>query len=239
MGKLSIFAKSRVRNIISLLGYSVRRTDPLTILADLYGTDKGSTASAHGYCRIYNSYFKHLRMSEIILVEIGLGSPNVPSLRMWVNYFDRARIYGFDKEDFSRVNFKGATIIRGDMAVEQDLDGLARLIDQPITILIDDGSHRSYDQQFALGTMFPHLCSGGIYAIEDMHLMYDQSRQGDLWRTRDVLRSFSLTGVMDSPYMSELQRRYLENNIDTVTLYDSLTAAKTDVADALAILIKK
>jgi len=158
---------------------------------------------------------------------------------MWTEYFKRAYVFGFDKDDFSGVNITRCTIVRGDVSVEQDLIALTKLVNRPITILIDDASHASHHQQFALGTIFPFLSSGGFYAIEDMHWPYAKQEPLGASKTREVLRRFSVTGIMESPYISANQRRYLENNTESLTLYDSLTASTGDVTDALAIIVKK
>src|SRR6266478_6863858 len=189
-GHMSII-KTGVRRFLQTMGYSVARMEDLTYLANTLGSDKGSVVlDAHGYTRIYTRLFEPIRDKEITLVEIGLlrhdadrrravnaveGSKaatasRAPSLEMWHTYFPRAHIYGFDIDDFSQVNIDRCTVIQGDMSSESDLDRLVRTIGGPIDVLIDDGSHASHHQQIALGRLFPHLRSGGIYIIEDLHL---------------------------------------------------------------------
>jgi hypothetical protein len=116
---------------------------------------------------------------------------------------------------------------------------MVELVGRPIDILIDDGSHASHHQQFALGQLFCTLSSGGIYTIEDMHWTNIDLERAGVPKTRDILRRFLVTGTIESPCMSADQCRYLEHNISTVMLYDSLTTAACDTTDALAMLIKK
>src|SRR5215472_8520525 len=95
--------KNTIIKALTYTGYSLRRADDLTRLADRYGSDKGNVDSAHGYTRIYNRLFEPIRHAEITFLEIGLhrvdsdgrrvanaaeGSTNLsasesPSLEMW------------------------------------------------------------------------------------------------------------------------------------------------------------
>jgi hypothetical protein len=237
--RIYISGRQALRNFLAEKGYLVRRMDDLTVLADRFGSDKGTKSAAHGYTRIYNKLFEHQRNSVITLVEIGLGRPDTPSLRMWRQYFEVGHIFGFDVGDFSNATVKGCTIIQGDMSVKDDLARLVSRVGRPIDILIDDGSHVSHHQQIALATLFSKLSPGGIYAIEDLHWRNVSLEREGAYKTRDILRRFFSTGKIESPYMSEVERSYLEENIKTLTLFDSLTLAQEDFTDALAILVKK
>ena len=89
----------------------------LTDIANRCGTDKGTVhGAAHAYTVIYDLMFHSLRDQAINLLEIGLsaGGPevergtasrdvtDVPSIRMWHEYFPKATIYGLDISDFSK-----------------------------------------------------------------------------------------------------------------------------------------
>jgi len=73
----------------------------LTELANKYASDKGTIApeTGHhgprlGYTEIYHKYFEPLRNLDINILEIGIGGG--PSLKMWEDYFHKARIVAFD-----------------------------------------------------------------------------------------------------------------------------------------------
>jgi hypothetical protein len=157
---------------------------------------------------------------------------------MWRHYFSNAKIFGFDIDDFSGGKIEGCQIIRGDMSSQEDLSRLLRNIGQPIDILIDDGSHVSPHQQFALGTLFDRIASGGMYIIEDLHWQDPSLEPANAPTTRHILRQFLSDGSIESPYITMAQREYLQRNIQTLTLFDSMTSTVDDPTDALAVLKK-
>ena len=73
----------------------------LAALAIKHGTDKGAP---HNYSRHYETQFARFRDREITMLEIGVGGYADPasggaSLRMWAEYFPRARVFALDIHD--------------------------------------------------------------------------------------------------------------------------------------------
>jgi hypothetical protein len=255
--------KGAIRKILKSLvirgGYSPDRMDMLTRLANLKGSDKGNLHNAHLYTRIYEKFFSMLREADLTVVEIGLlrtdidgrrlvcaaegatsaSASQAPSLEMWRAYFPNARILGFDIDDFTAVRIPNCEIVRGDMSSRSDLARLVARVEGPIDILIEDGSHTSHHQQVALGFLFPHIRSGGMYIIEDLHWQCAQFEKPEACKTRDVLRRFQIDGAFKSPYLSDHQQRYVEDNTAGIWLFDSQDIYHLDTTDALAILRKK
>jgi hypothetical protein len=153
----------------------------LTTIANKYSTDKGTIN------REYPRIFMLLRYSvlanadkPINLMEIGLniGGPeldgsadrkvsDIPSVRMWLEYFPLAHIHGVDISDFSAYQNSSFSFYRadcGDSAALQKVAAAAPKCD----VIIDDGSHASYHQQLTFLHFFPLLKSGGLYIIEDL-----------------------------------------------------------------------
>jgi len=233
--------------------------DDLSYLADKFGSDKGTLFDAHQYTRVYKSLFDRIRENDIVFVEMGLlrvdvdeRRPNngsegstatsglrAPSLEMWRTYFPRARLFGFDIDDFSSVHIDGCTIVRGDMSLVTDLARLVGTINNSLDIVIDDASHASHHQQIAFGYLFPHLRSGGMYIIEDLHWLDPTMEREGAPTTRDVLRKLQVAGAFRSPFLTSQQQRYIEANLARVMLFDSLSTKSDDATDALGIMIKK
>jgi hypothetical protein len=222
--------------------------DLLTELANRFGSDKGTKHfGRHYYTRIYKELFAPIRTLPIRFLEIGLLHPyvgrtqgaqeNAPSLEMWSAYFPAASIVGFDIEDFSNVKLSRCRVIQGDMGSREDLAKLARL--GPFDVILEDASHASHHQQIALGALFPAVLPGGVYIIEDLHWQPEQMESANIPKTRDILRRAEVTGVIQSPLLTEAEGSYLTANLMSVELHDSMDRLNRDGRDALAILRKK
>lgn len=250
--------KAAVKQLMQRNGLSLNRADDLTRLADEFGSDKGNNLSSHGYTRIYSRLFERMRQREIILLEMGLLRADMdgrrltnaaegrtgasgtlaPSLEMWRAFFPKARLYGFDIDDFSDVFIERCTIVRGDMSSAVDLGQLVQIIGKPIDIVIDDASHVSHHQQIALGHLFPYVRPGGMYIMEDLHWQDSTLEVSGAPKTRDILRRLQAIGIFESPFLTMQQCKYVAANLEALRLYDSSTREVDDGTDALAILTK-
>ena len=174
----------------------------LTDLADRFGSDKGSTK--HKYTELYHLLFEPRRQHDLTLLEMGLliGGPehgvdedratnDLPSVRMWLEYFDRAHIVGLDVSDFSWFTDVRFSFLRCDMDRRDDIRQATSGFDA-FDIIIDDASHASAHQQNAFLELFPKLASGGIYIIEDLRWqpkVYEQKSPG-ITKTAELFRTF-------------------------------------------------
>lgn len=156
----------------------------LTELADHYGSDKGLTIEqGHGYTLLYEDLLEPFRLKEITFLEIGLkkGGPECggtswayrgdsPSVEMWLEYFPKIDLVGFDISDFSSQQKKHEkfAFLMGDLGNSEDLKKLSSLRDY-YDIILDDASHASDHQQMALSFLWDKIPSGGLYIIEDLH----------------------------------------------------------------------
>jgi hypothetical protein len=216
--------------------------NPLTRLANKYGSDKGNLVhGAHNYTRVYNQVLRGLRQKKISLLEIGLLHPlegipkgRAPSMQMWREYFPHAELTGFDLRDFSNVSIRNCKIIQGDAGNQDDL---LKVSDRaPFNVVIDDASHASHHQQIALGTLFRFVSPEGIYIIEDLHWQPPNDLPP---KTIEVLRRILATGLIDSPHFAPQQATYLRDHIASIEFYDSQDAFVTNKTNALAIIRKR
>lgn len=135
----------------------------LTELANKFGTDKGTISqAAHSYTTIYDLLLSSRRDQALNILEIGLstggpelGNPadrtvtDIPSVKMWHEFFPQAKIYGVDISDFSKFREEWFYFIQADCGDEPQLEKAADLgID--FDIIVDDGSHASFHQQLTL-----------------------------------------------------------------------------------------
>lgn len=229
----------------------------LNKLANLHGSDKGSTvADRHRYAQLYDVLFHNERDGARKVVELGLarGGPEAPiggaverhcsspSVAMWIEYFPRAEIYGFDITDFSHLEgqFERFRFLRGDCGNTVDLARLAAQIDNDVDIIIDDASHASFHQQLALRELFGCLRSGGLYVIEDLHWQppHIESRLPPTPKTMDWLAAFREgTGLLSSVWTSETIHALFGAVASAVVLTD-LQVQGSRYRNALALLRK-
>jgi len=179
----------------------------LTDLADKYGSDKGSTK--HRYTELYQMLFSPFVKRKINFLEMGLliGGPehgidkdrvtnDLPSIRMWLEYFTKANIHGLDVSDFSWFEHERFTFHRCDMDTRDNIATAAA--DMPeFDIIIDDASHASHHQQNGFVTLFPKLKSGGLYIIEDLRWQPDVLERPDITKTAALFQSYLAAGVFE------------------------------------------
>lgn len=176
----------------------------LTDLADKFGSDKGS--SKHRYTELYQMLFLPYRGRKINFLEMGLliGGPehgidkdretsDLPSIRMWLDYFTKANIHGLDVSDFSWFKHERFTFHRCDMDTRSNIEDAAASMPD-FDIIVDDASHASHHQQNAFLELFPKLKSGGLYVIEDLRWQPKMMEQKNITKTSGMFYSMQTKG---------------------------------------------
>ena len=216
----------------------------LTELANLYGTDKGTTGpssrwGAHNYTDVYEAYLGSCRKSPVSLLEIGLGvtgdrwaSPIVhgrntggASLKMWHDYFPAGKIYGIDINECSYLDNNRIRTFVADQGRVEELEAFVKTAEiTDFDIVIDDGSHRPDHQQISLSYFFKKLKSGGLYFIEDLlsNGMGDGAKGimacDKVRNTRSVLKHYLKHGSFSEPN-AFIDPDYLKEHIGSLSLH--------------------
>ena len=177
----------------------------LTDLADRYGSDKGS--SKHRYSELYQMLFIPYRNRAISFLEMGLqiGGPehgksadrattDAPSVRMWLEFFPKAKIHGLDVSDFSWFNDQRFAFHRCDMDRRENIRNAVSDITS-LDIVIDDASHASHHQQNGLLELFGKVKSGGLYIIEDLRWQPKEMETLGYPKTAALFQGYLETGV--------------------------------------------
>lgn len=183
----------------------------LTQLADEFGSDKGS--AKHRYTELYHMLFHPYRGRKINFLEMGLqiGGPehgrdadrkttDLPSIRMWLEYFKKAEIIGLDVSDFSWFEADRFRFMRCDMDQRTNLDAAAAGL-PTLDIVIDDASHASRHQQDGFAALFSKIRSGGLYIIEDLRWqpeVYEAKHPG-IPKTAHLFQGFIDTKRFEHP----------------------------------------
>lgn len=172
----------------------------LSDLAAKYGSDKGPTK--HRYTELYNMLFHPYRDQPIRVLEMGLfiGGPehgisadrettDLPSVRMWLEFFSQAQIHRLDMSDLSWFKDPRFSFTRCDMDQRENIRDAFKDA-APFDIIIDDASHASHHQQFAMLELFPKLKPGGLYIIEDLRWQPQAYERSGITKTADLFQSY-------------------------------------------------
>ncbi|MER5172507.1 hypothetical protein [Thioclava sp. GXIMD2076] len=186
---------------ISRIGAVTLNPANLTDLADRFGSDKGTIK--HRYSELYHMLFHPYRDRPINFLEMGLqiGGPehgksadrtttDLPSIRMWLEFFSMAQIHGLDVSDFGWFEDPRFHFHRCDMDLRENIRRAGDLLPE-LDIIIDDASHASHHQQNAFLELFPKLASGGLYIIEDLRWQPPPYEKDGITKTAALFRGFS------------------------------------------------
>jgi hypothetical protein len=206
--KTSALSGAADSSLIVMLSNPEANLPALTGLADKFNTDKNRhTGNRHFYARIYDRLLGSRRFSLRRLMEIGLcrglvegkSQNETPSVALWQAYFPFCRVIGVDINDFSRFNTPRFTSFVCDQSKQRDLRSVAANFEPgSIDVIIDDGSHASFDQQLTLREFFPLLAEGGWYFIEDLDWQPAAEDPGKITLTKTLLREMQRTGAARS-----------------------------------------
>lgn len=222
----SLYRRLRRAYIVAL---SRARSNNLTALAEIHGTDKWGY---HWYTPHYARHFGPIRHRRLKILEIGVGGYEDPnaggaSLRAWKYYFPRSEIYALDLYDKSPLQEDRIRIFQGsqnDPDVVRDVVREMRRVD----IVIDDGSHVNEHVLTSFRTLFPLLETDGIYVIEDTQRSYWPDFGGDSYDLNNpsTMMTF-LKGLIDGLNYEEIARKgyeptYFDKNITALHFYHNL-----------------
>lgn len=160
----------------------------LTELGQFFETDKTLT---HNFTEFYEEKLKHLKNEKINILEIGIMKGE--SLRMWKEYFPNAVIYAVDINDLKYYQEDRIFIEQCDQTDHIKMNSIFPNV--KFDVIIDDGGHSMFQQQFSLISIFNRLKKGGFYILEDLHtsLEYHYFYNNDLTKKTalELLENFS------------------------------------------------
>lgn len=143
-------------------------------LALAAGTDKSS--AFHNYTKVYSQCFKNCKDQPINFLEIGIYKGD--SVKFWESYFPQAELHFIDITD----NYLQYHSTRSSYHYidQSDKKALRRFADKhgSFDVILDDGGHTMHQQINSFIALFPHVKSGGLYIIEDLHTSYWKSYGG-------------------------------------------------------------
>lgn len=199
-----------------------------TSLADHFNTDKNRhTGNRHAYARVYDRLLSSRRFSMRRLMEIGLcrisaegRQTETPSVSLWQAYFPYAQVIGIDLSDFSQLNNQRFESFVCDQSRLDNLRSVAAKIEPgSLDVIIDDGSHASFDEQLTLREFFPLLAEGGWYFIEDLDWQPPGEDAGKIQLTKRLMREIQQYGTARS--IDPLQVSAFADEFSEILFFDS------------------
>jgi hypothetical protein len=186
-----------------------------------YKTDK---VTHHGYDRFYDYFLIPYKNTNFTLFEIGIDAGR--SLRMWLDMYPQAKIYGMDINQ--EYMYKNGGIFKGDQSSKEDLDFAIKEI-KKANIIIDDGSHKPEHQLFTFNYLFDKLLEfGGTYIIEDIETnywrkgeLYDYNIEAGFNAKNNIVNIFkNIVDIVNREYLLPEHIEFIKNNskIDFVNL---------------------
>ena len=228
-------AKQFSNSKLAIDGVVFYNMNPLTQLANKFGSDKGSeikyAALPHLYTNIYEPLFKKFKNRKINLLEIGLDTKtyhsgdtiDAPSLSMWLEYFSKAEIYGIDINDYDFLNkIDRLKFYRANQSSRRELGNFKKKYKTKFDIIIDDASHASSHQQISLVELLPLVKKGGYYIIEDLFWQPFTEKQ----TTLELFEHLEYSGTFNSPYLTDKENKYI---MSKVKKFEIVKAAVSEV----------
>jgi hypothetical protein len=129
-------------------------------------------------------------------------------------------VIGVDLADFSAFNNNRFTSFVCDQSKRDELRSVAAKLEPgSIDVIIDDGSHASFDQQLTFREFFPLLADGGLYFIEDLDWQPLSEDAGRITLTKNLLREIQEHGTAQS--IDPLRLSDLAVQIAEILFFDS------------------
>ena len=144
----------------------------LTELVNKYGSDKGTEfAEGHGFSEFYNDFFEKYTSPRILEIGVFHGA-DIAAISDF--YGGNCEIYGIDIDRTCQKfeeTVKNFHFIYLNQSSREDLINFvySDIAKEGFDIIIDDGSHKWYDQMLSLAYLNQCLRKDGIYILEDLH----------------------------------------------------------------------
>jgi len=214
----------------------------LDYLANKYKTDKGTLfngSSRHGYAPFYDIILKDLRKFSYVMnkpirmLEIGVCMENTiggHSILMWCDYFHNAEIYAFDIVDMSNhpaiTQDNRVSFYRGDQGNRSDFQKMYESFgSKNFDFILDDGSHTTKHQMISLGYLFKYIKPGSFYILEDISIPGQNVCCIRNDKTYETITNFVVTNKFQSEYLTDEEKKYLEDNIENIEIYEDVNQA--------------
>jgi hypothetical protein len=140
---------------------------PTTYINDLF-VHYNSSKLKFNYDEIYHSLFHSISDNVENVLEIGFESPN--ALKIWKNYFLKAKIYGITNDKSISINIDRIKAYHSSYLDYASLTGIVNDMNCKLDIIIDNTNATVEEHINTLEVFLPYLKEGGTYMIEGVNL---------------------------------------------------------------------
>jgi cephalosporin hydroxylase len=195
----------------------------------------------HGYTKMYESIFSHLKFPEYIL-EFGVF--HGASIRFLAERFPSSKITGLDILPFQSDWPTSEAISYGevDQSNRHLIEHFLKELNQEFDLVIEDGSHHPQHQINSLLASVPFMKKNSIYVIEDIHTskfelstfgQFDQKlKRGKALKPKPYVNLYNFLLGFDHALKSDVKIDYFLKNIDWNVSRLTRTEAKI-IADSV------
>ena len=175
------------------------------------------TGHRAGYTGVYSLLFSSLIDKTITLAEIGIEDNN--SIKMWRNYFKKAKIYGFEFDDKKIKKAKkhklNKTYIRKiNVHNEKDITESFKKTKTRFDIIIDDSTHIFEDQIRIIKNCYKFLNKNGILIIEDIYKHGNKySEENYFINLKKIKKYFNNIVFIDCNHVNNFQANWKNDKI--------------------------
>ena len=181
--------------------------------------------NAHGYAKIYESYFKEIKQKKINIIELGAFYGNATAALYF--YFKNSFLFSADiNPDMFLYKSKRVKNFFANTSSRNSIQ--ENLLDKKIKfdLIIEDASHMLKDQIISLFMLFKTLQSGGLFIIEEIDFpekredMRINQNKPDL---KTILQKVNNNENFTSIYITDEEKKYFLNNYDSIKFFQGNT----------------
>lgn len=233
------FLLFNLKNKIDIDNKSLSDTS-LNGLFNYFGSDKGTSVInpysknshelvGHGFGDHYEEKFNYLIKDKFNFLEIGTWKGG--SLASFAKYFEKANIYGLDRN--FKLKYKSKRI-HFHFCDTQNLESLRKFENKikniKFKIIIDDGSHLLSDIIHNLKFFFKFLDKDGYYVIEDYNHPKYFSYLNDMGDKEllfeEIIENFKKKMFFKSKILNKDDQKYFHQNIKSIDVKKGLMIDK-------------
>lgn len=235
-------------SVLQRLNLPIPRKQVLAKLADELKTDKGHTYTcSHGYVDLYDVLFERFRGTNATICELGLNrDPDLctaPSIDMWRKYLGvSTSIIGVDFDDrfMDHVNQPDhiTFFVHIDTGDAYSLNEFTKsdYVNNGIDILVDDASHMAKHQQIAFRHLWDKIKPGGVYIIEDMHVVFDDNDTRP--ETRDLALAWQKGIPATSSHLDESFVKRMLGETSNIFVFNTQSSRWSDRPESVLVVSK-